>query len=199
MVALQNHEDEEKDFFRNIRHIQAHRRGRAVARLKAAAIEGQLSISNLTQLMFPLVEHFIFEVTTAAQHNLVDTSVETMGALASRMGWSVYASALQKYMKLAREKRDMEKLMLRVVVAILDNFHFTSVTPHAAPVPAEDDDEDEPSAALLETPVVGLPDNIHNAIVSKVAENCCVPPAPPVAHSPLSHFSVLRCRDAVFA
>ena len=92
---------------------------------------------------------------------MVDVSVETIGVFARVLSWGSYANLLQKYIKLAREKHDMEKLMLRVVIVVLDNFHFAETAAPLAPGEEADDDDDAPAGPVM-------PENVFGALVHKV-------------------------------
>ena len=78
MTALRE-VDQEKDFFRNIVHIQMHRRIRAVVRLGVLVKEGVITQPTLVHVMVPIVSHFFFENSKESDHNLVTAAVECLG------------------------------------------------------------------------------------------------------------------------
>ncbi|KAG8737812.1 U3 snoRNP protein [Ceratobasidium sp. 414] len=114
--------DDEANFFLNIHHIQVHRRTRALRRL--ADFAGSIRSTTLSDVFVPLVGHFVEAVATT-DHLLVNEAITTIGRMASHLAWGSYNSAIQHYLRLARERvPTTEKAMIRTVVSILDNFHF---------------------------------------------------------------------------
>ena len=65
------HSDPEADFFENIRHIQLHRRTRAMRKLAAACAEGVLSLHSMTAFLAPLANEVLFQATSNTEQNLV--------------------------------------------------------------------------------------------------------------------------------
>ncbi|KAK5808754.1 armadillo-type protein [Linnemannia elongata] len=124
MSALLVGGDEEASFFTNIYHIQLHRRIRALNRFAEECTKGAFRPSTLTQIFAPLIAHFIFESDKSTDHNLVNETVATLGIIASQLPWNSYYSLLRTYLKLIPRKAEMEKILVRTVIAILDNFHF---------------------------------------------------------------------------
>ncbi|KAG8720081.1 U3 snoRNP protein [Ceratobasidium sp. 395] len=114
--------DDEANFFLNIHHIQVHRRTRALRRL--ADFAGNIRSTTLSDVFMPLVGHFVGAVSTT-DHLLVNEAIATIGHMAANLAWGSYNSAVQHYLRLARERvPTTEKAMIRTVVSILDNFHF---------------------------------------------------------------------------
>ncbi|KAI1314951.1 U3 snoRNP protein [Mortierella claussenii] len=116
--------DEEASFFTNIYHIQLHRRIRALSRFSEECAKGTFRPTTLTQIFAPLIAHFIFEADRSTDHNLVNETVATLGIIASQLPWGSYYALLKSYLKLIPRKAEMEKILVRTVIAILDNFHF---------------------------------------------------------------------------
>lgn len=117
-------DDPEKDFFENIKHIQLHRRIRALRRLQAHCQQHSLRTTSLTAYLLPLVTHCVFDHTAAKEHNLVTEAVATIGTISACLPWSKYCSLLRHYLKLLPVERQFQKVIVRVVVLILNNFHF---------------------------------------------------------------------------
>ncbi|KAF9926096.1 U3 snoRNP protein [Linnemannia zychae] len=124
MSALLVGGDEEASFFTNIYHIQLHRRIRALSRFAEECAKGTFRPVTLTQIFAPLIAHFIFESDKGTDHNLVNETVATLGVIASQLPWGPYYSLLRTYLRLIPRKSEMEKILVRTVIAILDNFHF---------------------------------------------------------------------------
>ncbi|KAG8732650.1 U3 snoRNP protein, partial [Ceratobasidium sp. 414] len=132
--------DDEANFFLNIHHIQVHRRTRALRRL--ADFAGSIRSTTLSDVFVPLVGHFVEAVATT-DHLLVNEAITTISRMAAHLAWGSYNSAIQHYLKLAREwvPTTSEKATIRTVVSILDNFHFKmgeSLDPPEAGVEPDD-------------------------------------------------------------
>ena len=116
--------DEEASFFTNIYHIQLHRRIRALNRFSEECAKGTFRPTTLTQVFAPLIAHFIFEADKSTDHNLVNETIATLGVITSQLPWGSYYALLKSYLKLIPRKAEMEKILVRTVITILDNFHF---------------------------------------------------------------------------
>ncbi|KAF9352003.1 U3 snoRNP protein, partial [Mortierella sp. NVP85] len=116
--------DEEASFFTNIYHIQLHRRIRALSRFSEECAKGTFRATTLTNIFAPLIAHFIFEAEKSTDHNLINETVSTLGTIASQLPWGSYYALLKSYLKLIPRKADLEKVLVRTVIVILDNFHF---------------------------------------------------------------------------
>lgn len=125
MTGLLASGDEEANFFNNIHHIQLHRRSRALRRLADHAETGAMRSKTLSEVMLPLVGHFIEDGhTEIGDHNLTNETVTCIGRLARQLAWGSYNALLWKYLRLADGKGKGEKIFVRVAMAVLDNFHF---------------------------------------------------------------------------
>ncbi|KAJ7494716.1 armadillo-type protein [Mycena galericulata] len=131
--------DEEANFFNNIHHIQIHRRSRALRRLADQCDEGHLRSNTLAEIFVPLVGNYI-TATSAVDHHLVTDAILTTGRMAKHLTWGAYYALVQKYLRLSRAKDASERVYVRTVVSLLDNFHFPME--EAIPV-VEDADEGE--------------------------------------------------------
>lgn len=115
--------DEEANFFNNILHVQLHRRSRALRRLGDHCDEGHLRSSTLSEVFIPLVGNYIASTTTVDHHLVTDAIVAT-GRMAKHLNWSAYYALVQRYIKLSKVKDESERIYVRTLVAVLDNFHF---------------------------------------------------------------------------
>ena len=115
--------DEEANFFNNILHIQVHRRSRALRRLADHCEAGQLRSTTIAEIFVPLVGNYITS-TTSVDHHLVNDAILATGRMAKQLPWGSYYALVQKYIKLSRAKDESERVYLRALVALLDNFHF---------------------------------------------------------------------------
>lgn len=117
-------EDEEASFFNNIYHIQSHRRARALRRLAEEAEARSLSSKTINDIFLPLVAYNLAAAAESKAQEVVNETVTTIGRLASALHWGAYHRLLQQYFASAAEKRDNQKVYVRVLVAILKGFKF---------------------------------------------------------------------------
>ncbi|KAJ3273507.1 U3 snoRNP protein [Terramyces sp. JEL0728] len=116
--------DDETNFFSNITHLQVHRRLRALRFLSQMAIDQQLAPNNVSNIFVSMVAHFIFESSRTADHNVINEAITTIGALCRVLKWGQYYACLKRFMNCFALKPDLEKVLIRLVIQILDNFHF---------------------------------------------------------------------------
>jgi U3 small nucleolar RNA-associated protein 20 len=116
--------DEEANFFNNVLHVQVHRRTRALRRLADHAETGHLRSTTLAEMFVPLVGNFIATADTL-DHHLVNEAITATGRLSRQLAWGAYYTLVQQYLRLSKEKDGSERVYIRTLVAILDNFHFS--------------------------------------------------------------------------
>jgi U3 small nucleolar RNA-associated protein 20 len=115
--------DEEANFFNNIHHIQIHRRTRALRRLADQCDEGHVSSNALAEIFVPLISNYVASPVTL-DHHLVNEAVLTTGRIAKHLAWGAYYALVQRYLRASKNKDESERVYIRAVVAVLQNFHF---------------------------------------------------------------------------
>lgn len=135
--------DEEANFFNNVLHIQIHRRSRALRRLADYCDEGRLRSTTLAEIFVPLVGNYITS-TSSVDHHLVNDAILTTGRMAKHLAWGGYFALVQKHLKLSRARDASERVYVRTLVAVLDNFHFPmeDIVVEAEDAHENDDDGD---------------------------------------------------------
>jgi len=115
--------DEEVNFFNNVHHVQIHRRIRALRRFGEWCGEGQLRSSTLADVFLPLIGNYI-GACDSIDHHLVTEAINTTGSIARCLAWGAYNNLIHQYLRLVKQKDSSERVYVRAIVAILDNFHF---------------------------------------------------------------------------
>ncbi|VEU19452.1 DEKNAAC100236 [Brettanomyces naardenensis] len=118
MKVLQHEGDEETNFFKNIVHLQLHRRQRAIRRLNDFA--DQLSSSSIAHYLLPVIENYAFW-TDDRYRNLANETVNTMGKLASHLTWHQFRATFSRYLNImntARVKEQPERLRDSVILVV---------------------------------------------------------------------------------
>ncbi|KAG0428721.1 hypothetical protein HPB47_024312, partial [Ixodes persulcatus] len=161
-------EDAELDFWDNLCHIQMHRRCRALTRLAASLRAGQLNdlgATSLTDVLLPLTTCFVLNPSYAKQNALVDAAIDLIGAVSGRLPWRPYEALLSRYLQQLQRDTEHHKMAVRLVVAILEAFHFDLSKSQAIADPgeakqavAEEEEEKEQAQATA----------IHTAIANRL-------------------------------
>lgn len=126
LSSLTCKQDREIDFFDNITHLQSQRHGKALLRFCSVAktLEKAPSPRTLTQFILPLASAYIAHEKFAQSHGLITSAIETVGAVCHLLPWHQYEMVLKYYIKNMRYNVQYQKQMVRIVMHILDAFHF---------------------------------------------------------------------------
>ncbi|MCJ1309669.1 U3 snoRNP protein [Agyrium rufum] len=121
MTVMLAGDDEEASFFKNVLHIQQHRRLRTLRRLAAMAKEGVLRSNNVAHFIMPLLEHFIFDrAEDENANNLAAEASITIGALSECLEWPQYRAIFRRYYSYLKSKPDLEKSIIKLVGVLVD-------------------------------------------------------------------------------
>eukprot|EP00271_Cylindrocystis_brebissonii_P004463 TRINITY_DN1612_c2_g3_i1.p1 TRINITY_DN1612_c2_g3~~TRINITY_DN1612_c2_g3_i1.p1 ORF type:complete len:2175 (-),score=483.44 TRINITY_DN1612_c2_g3_i1:572-6958(-) len=188
--------DPEADFFYNIVHLQVHRRIRAMARFRSAcqgAAGGEaahvvpFSQGTLLRIFAPMFQQSLFEARGDKEGNLVDAALQSLAIIARHLAWEPYYGLLMRFWRLLQPSTKggapgfgpspppavPQKTVLRVMCAILDEFHFfeapsgTEGAADDAAAARNEHDEDDPMKA----------DNADASIAPNGSEKPTIPPA----------------------
>uniref|UniRef100_A0A914Z7Q9 Small subunit processome component 20 homolog n=1 Tax=Panagrolaimus superbus TaxID=310955 RepID=A0A914Z7Q9_9BILA len=118
------HDDKDLDFFANVTHIQHHRRQRAFKRLVAAMEEKTITLpfDSLMKFILPMV-HPYFLLTEPKYAQLVAESLNVLREIMKHASWTKYYRMLSTYIHQLTTV-EQTKPYVRVIVAIVDAFHF---------------------------------------------------------------------------
>ena len=117
-------QDVEVDFFQNIVHIQVHRRSRALKKFARLILAHKVKRNTVLNYVLPLTNAFTQEDVYTKSPDLADAAVTTIGAAAKTLPWPRYHMLLRYHIRKTSKGFARQKLLIRIVVAILDNFHF---------------------------------------------------------------------------
>ncbi|CAD6980836.1 unnamed protein product [Tilletia controversa] len=147
MKGLLSDGDGEASFFNNIVHLQVHRRVRAMRRLGDEAEKGVMSGKLIKDTFIPLISIFLDPVQTSDQQ-IINEAINCVGRLAGALTWYGYQALVWSLIKSAREHPLNEKVVVRTLMTVLDNFRFDlkavaaeeGPDPSSAPTAAAGDD-----------------------------------------------------------
>lgn len=123
---LTNKEDREVDFFDNMSHLQMHRRVRALMKFcKVAKKMGKCpSPRTLTNFILPLATTYICDDKYTDKNTLIDACIEVISTCCRLLPWYHYEVILKLYLNKMRHSSEYQKQLTRLVVGIIDAFHF---------------------------------------------------------------------------
>ncbi|KAK6455729.1 U3 snoRNP protein [Scheffersomyces xylosifermentans] len=123
MKALTFNNDDESNFFKNINHIQLHRRQRAVKRL--AEYRGQLSENSIAHYLLPMIEHYAMSQEEKFT-NIRLESLETISMLVRRVSWSQFKAIFRRYIANLRSSNDVGlKSNVNMVIALSKSLMYS--------------------------------------------------------------------------
>ncbi|XP_064011087.1 small subunit processome component 20 homolog [Pogoniulus pusillus] len=130
LVQLTNRTDPDMDFFENMKHMQIHRRARALRKLAKQLTERKLVLSSksLQNYIMPYATTAIFDDKMLKHENMVTASVEVVGAVCQHLSWSAYLYHLKHFIHVLQTGQISPKLGVSLLETVLEAFHFDHET-----------------------------------------------------------------------
>uniref|UniRef100_A0A1B0CGX9 Uncharacterized protein n=1 Tax=Lutzomyia longipalpis TaxID=7200 RepID=A0A1B0CGX9_LUTLO len=123
--CLTDKHDKEVDFFENIIHLQQHRQGRALARfIRLAPQMKDPNSKTLLDFMLPLVSSYLCNEKFISKNSTVDFAAEAISVICKKLPFLPYQNILRLFIRKLRMNVEYQKQMVKVVIAIIDAFHF---------------------------------------------------------------------------
>ncbi|KAM4569832.1 small subunit processome component 20 homolog [Odontesthes bonariensis] len=158
LVQLTDYNDPESDFFEHMKHIQIHRRGRALRKLAKQLSEGTVAMTprSLQNYIMPYAMTALLDEKMLKHENMTSASVEVVGAVCRRLTWSKYLYHLKHCIHILQTGQAEQKLAVSLLITVLEAFHFDHQTlsreieaakaREAVSVAVEAEEEDEAAA-----------------------------------------------------
>ncbi|XP_003702176.2 small subunit processome component 20 homolog [Megachile rotundata] len=126
LALLANKQDPEVDFFENMQHLQLHRRGRALLKFCSVAktMKKKFNPRTLTQFILPFASMYLCNESYIHKNSIIDAAIETVGTVCRLLPWYQYEIILKHYLDKLKTSVIFQRQVVRVVVIILDSFHF---------------------------------------------------------------------------
>ncbi|GAB4851882.1 hypothetical protein Ancab_031281 [Ancistrocladus abbreviatus] len=121
-------QDAEVDFFNNITHLQKHRRAKALLRFQNIVRTGRLSEFTIKRVFVPLFFGMLFDVSNGREEHLRTACLDALASISHQMDWESYYTMLISCFKDMAKRAERQKVLLRLVCMILDEFHFSKPT-----------------------------------------------------------------------
>ncbi|KAJ1731734.1 U3 snoRNP protein [Coemansia biformis] len=83
-----------------------------------------ISATNIRTLVFPLLEGWALAEGARLNNDLANEAIQTIGILGTVLPWSQFNAAIRKYLGMIKRTPKLEKRLMRLVMSLLDNFHF---------------------------------------------------------------------------
>ncbi|XP_070267007.1 small subunit processome component 20 homolog [Myotis yumanensis] len=130
LVQLTDCHDPEMDFFENMKHIQIHRRARALKKLAKQLTEGKIVLSSksLQNYIMPYAMSPIFDEKMLKHENITIAATEIIGAICRHLSWSAYLYYLKHFIHVLQTGQINQKLGVSLLVIVLEAFHFDHKT-----------------------------------------------------------------------
>ncbi|XP_035875363.1 small subunit processome component 20 homolog isoform X2 [Phyllostomus discolor] len=130
LVQLTDCHDPEMDFFENMKHIQIHRRARALKKLAKQLMEGKIMLSSksLQNYIMPYAMTPVFDEKMLKHENITIAATEIIGAVCRHLPWSAYLYYLKHFIHVLQTGQVNQKLGVSLLVIVLDAFHFDHKT-----------------------------------------------------------------------
>ncbi|KAK6461675.1 hypothetical protein DFJ63DRAFT_342742 [Scheffersomyces coipomensis] len=120
MRVLTFHNDDESNFFKNINHIQVHRRQRAVKRLSEYG--NQLTANSISHYILPIIERYAFTDEERLK-NIASETVETINHLIKCISWNHFKALFRRYLSNLRSGKETQiKIHVNLIVSISKGF-----------------------------------------------------------------------------
>ncbi|XP_031318808.2 small subunit processome component 20 homolog [Camelus dromedarius] len=130
LVQLTDCHDPETDFFENMKHIQIHRRARALKKLAKQLTEGKIVLSSksLQNYIMPYAMTPVFDEKMLKHENITIAATEVIGAICKHLSWSAYIYYLKHFIHVLQTGQINQKLGVSLLVIVLEAFHFDHKT-----------------------------------------------------------------------
>lgn len=119
-------EDREIDFFDNITHLQIHRHRRALNRFCKVVPKFAVQPSTHTMVNFimPMVSAYLCNEKYRKKSKLTEAASNCVATMARLLPWSSYKALLKQYLYKMKHSLEYRKQLIKLVIGLLDNFHF---------------------------------------------------------------------------
>ncbi|XP_047005132.1 small subunit processome component 20 homolog [Schistocerca americana] len=126
LSKLSSKTDPEVDFFENIVHLQSHRKARALLKFceVAKGLVKPPTPRTLTHFILPCASLFLCSEKFANKNSLVDAAIQAVGMVCRLLPWHQYETVLRFYLGKMRVSAEFQRQLVRIIIAILDAFHF---------------------------------------------------------------------------
>lgn len=131
-------EDSNKAFFSNVLTPAVSKQLQAVQVLSAANERSELGSKNISQILLPLLEHFIWGRAGADDHGLGAQAAATIASLAGSLEWSQYRALIRRYITYLGTKPELHKQVIRLLDKVAETLVSAVEGPDATAMEVDD-------------------------------------------------------------
>lgn len=113
-------QDSNKAFFANILTPSVSKQLQAVQLLASVNERNEMSSKNISHLLLPLLEHFIWGRAGSDDHGLGAQAAATIASLAGSLEWSQYRAVLRRYISYLASKPELHKQVIRLLDKVVE-------------------------------------------------------------------------------
>lgn len=126
LAPLTNKEDTEVDYFENMCHLQMHRRVRALLKFIKTfkKVIKSPAPKTLTNFIMPMASMYLLDNNYSDKNTLIDAAIDTISMCCRLLPWYHYEVILKYYLNKLRQQSDHQKQLTRILIGILDAFHY---------------------------------------------------------------------------
>ncbi|KAK9288950.1 hypothetical protein L1049_017421 [Liquidambar formosana] len=104
---------------------EKHRRARALSRFRNVVSADNLSEGIMNKVFVPLFFNMLFDVQDGKGEHVRSACLEALSSISGCMEWKSYYALLMRCFREMTMKPDKQKVLLRLICFILDQFHFS--------------------------------------------------------------------------
>ncbi|KAJ1969345.1 U3 snoRNP protein, partial [Dispira parvispora] len=126
VLFMKDQEEEERNFFENIYHVQTYRRVRALQDLTVICEDSQSPITPklLYSVIIPIISHFIAPAQGKQEVQLAEETIQALAVIARHLPWDQYRHLVSSFLRRATASKIPPSEQVEAAVAILNVFHF---------------------------------------------------------------------------
>jgi len=124
-LSLLCNQNQDLDFWHNLRHIQLHNRSKALARLLSDESLLKLSPKTMSGFILPLASGFLFNKNYKSLGSLIENSIKIIGIICRHLDWRTYESTLSYYLGLlTKVNTSYQHTNIKLITEVIKNFNF---------------------------------------------------------------------------
>ena len=85
---------------------------------------GLLKVKSLQQIILPLTTVYLLNDGFSKNSQMVEQAIELVGAVNRALPWAQYDHNIKYYLELFSKEIAHQRQLVKIITAILDNFHF---------------------------------------------------------------------------
>ncbi|OMO88554.1 Down-regulated-in-metastasis protein [Corchorus olitorius] len=118
-------EDADQDFFNNIIHLQKHKKAKALSRFADVISKSNMSKDIINKVFIPLFFNMLFDLQHGKDEHVRSACIRALASVSAKMEWKSYYALLLRCFREMRMKPEKQKVLVRLICAILDQFSYS--------------------------------------------------------------------------